>query len=84
MDSKGNCSVSVFTSLEKPDYSYNFKHLYYTKQGDIYPLPKSDTNFPRWTGLSNKVLIVPLSRIQSGGLKMIKRKHHFMIDKQVK
>lgn len=31
MDNKGICSVSVFTSLEKPDYSYNLKNLYYTK-----------------------------------------------------
>ena len=81
----GMCDVNVITSLENRKSSFIFKKLYQVKNGNTYPIPKKDSNFPLWSGVThNPIKGVDISKIRDIGKKNIKRRHHFFIGKYCK
>lgn len=78
----GDCCVSTITSLEDKNANYTRHKLIQVKYGNVYPIPKKDGNFTRWSGVTKDVLTVPLSKITQIGSRSFKKKHLFMIGKQ--
>ena len=72
------CTVSTFTSLEDSNRKIHTKRMQYIRNGNVYPIPKKDASFSRWTGLNQNRLTVETSKIQHVGCKKVKRKHLFM------
>lgn len=80
----GTCDVNVFTSLEK-NGKYRDNKIKHIKYGLIYPIPKNDGNFSKWTGCSNNMIKnVNISNIKDVGKKKIKKRHHFFIGKYMR
>ena len=80
VDKNGMCLVSTCTSLEsKTELKFNKVHQ--IKNGNIYPIPKNDSNFRLWTGINKNIQKVHLSKIKSIGIHHFKTRHHFMIGK---
>ena len=51
------------------------------KNGDLYPLPLSDSNFINWTGVNKNTHKINIKKIRNIGVKTIKKRHHFIIGK---
>ena len=81
IDKNGMCTVSTFTSLDDTKRNVKTGKMAQVRNGNIYPVPKTDVNFPRWTGLNKNTHMIHISKVQDRGKYSIKRKHHFMIDK---
>lgn len=79
--SNGMCTVSTVTSLE--NYSRDIKKgkMAQIRNGNIYPIPNSDSNFSLWSGVNKSTIDVHESKIQNIGHKHFKTRHHFMIGK---
>ena len=82
----GKCNVNTITSLEKDDGSFNFKKIRNVKQGYLYPIPKNDANFARWSAinLEGNLKNVPIDKIEDIGKKHFKRRHKMFVGKFTK
>lgn len=46
------CNVNIITSLEDKNGRYDFDKLGKVKRGMLYSVPKSDSNFSRWSAVN--------------------------------
>lgn len=83
---KGLCSVNIVTSLEDKQGNYDHRRLNKVKRGLIYPVPKSDATFSRWSAvnLDGNIKNVKLSDIVNIGKHKIKERHKFFVGKFTK
>ena len=51
------------------------------RDGKTYPVPKKDSNFPKWTGVNKTVIYVNKSKISRVNKKRIKKRHKLIIGK---
>ena len=75
------CTISTFTSLDDKKHMIKVGKMAQVGNGNIYAVPRSDVNFPRWTGLNKNTHKIHISKIKDRGKYKIKQKHHFMINK---
>lgn len=96
------CDVNVITSLEKPErnsFGYIVKNRFgepnmqvdlskieKVKRGYLYPVPKNDADFSRWSAinLDGNINGVKISEIQSIGQRKMKRRHSWFVGKFAK
>lgn len=82
VNNNGTCDVNVVTSLENNSRKFDLNKLSQVRKGNTYPLPKYDTNFVRWSGVTHKpIKNIPVDKIKDVGKKKIKKRHHFFIGK---
>lgn len=79
--SNGVCDVSTCTSLEDASRNIKYSKMTHVRNGEIYPIPKNDANFAKWTGINKNIMRVHKSKIKDIGKKKFKRKHYFPIGK---
>lgn len=82
----GKCDVNIITSLEDENGKFAFDKLHKVRKGYLYPIPKYDANFSRWSAINldgNKKNI-PLAKIIGIGNKKFKRRHRFFVGKFTK
>ncbi|MBO5357335.1 MAG: hypothetical protein J6A95_06150 [Clostridia bacterium] len=73
------CDVHTITSLEDDKRKLNKKRIAHVRKGNIYPIPKYDTNLPKWSGITkHPIKNVELSKIQDIGKIKIKQRHSIM------
>lgn len=77
----GVCDVSTCTSLEDNRENIKIEKMKQVRNGKIYPIPKKDSNFQKWTGINKNTMRVHKSKIRQIGKKKFKRKHYFPIGK---
>jgi len=78
--------VNIITSLEDENGKFAFDKLHKVRKGYLYPIPKYDANFSRWSAINldgNKKNI-PLAKIIGIGNKKFKRRHRFFVGKFTK
>jgi len=80
--SNGICTVSTVTSLEDKTRMIKNGKMAQIRNGNIYPIPNTDSNFPLWSGVNKSTIDVHESKIQNIGRKRFKTRHHFMIGKK--
>ena len=80
------CNVNVITSLEDKYGNFNNFKLGKVKRGYLYPIPKNDTDLPRWSAvnLDGNINSVKVSDIKNIGSKKIKSRHKFFVGKFTK
>ena len=76
----GMCTVSTCTSIEKNN-QYRKNKIDAIRDGNLYPIPRRDTNFPLWTGVNRTSHQVHKSKIKNIGAISFKNRHHFIIGK---
>lgn len=83
---KNKCKVNVVTSLEDKKHRLNQRKLYKVKHGFVYPIPKKDANFNRWSAidLSGNIKDIPQKDIKQIGNRSIKRRHKTFINRFTK
>lgn len=83
MHGANRCNVNVITSLENKSGYYDFDKLGKVKRGYLYPVPKADANFARWSAvnLDGNIKGVKITDIQNIGLKSMKRRHRWFVGK---
>ena len=81
----GLADVHVITSLEDVRSSkpvFNNQKIGKIKRGQVYPIPKRDANFTRWSGIDRTLLRgVVVRHITGVGEKWIRKKHRFGVVK---
>ena len=82
----GKCKVNVITSIENQKGVYDLKKLSKVKNGLLYPIPKTDSNFSQWSAinLDGNIQPVKLRDIQDIGKKNFKKRHRFFVGKFTK
>ena len=77
------CNVNVITSLEDKNEWYQMEKLNKVKRGMLYPVPKDDANFSRWSAinLDGNINGVKITDIKNIGQKEIKRRHKWYVGK---
>lgn len=83
---RGNkCNVNVITSLESNN-KFNFDKLNKVKRGYLYPIPKGDANFSRWSAinLDGNIKGISVSKIHNIGDRKMKTRHKFFVGKFTK
>ena len=72
--------------MEDKRERYDFDKLQKAKRGMLYPVPKSDAGFPRWSAinLDGNVNGVSLSKIKDIGRIKIKDRHRWFVGKFTK
>lgn len=86
-EKNGNkCNINVITSLEDRKGIYDLRKVGKVKYGLLYPIPKSEADFTRWSAinLDGNIRNIPISRIQDIGSKKIKSRHKFFVGKFTK
>ena len=80
------CNVNVITSLEDKNEWYQIEKLHKVKRGMLYPIPKNDSDFSRWSAinLDGNVNGIKIADIQNVGYKKIKSRHKFYVGKYTK
>lgn len=80
------CNINVITSLEDRKGIYDLRKVGKVKYGLLYPMPKSEADFTRWSAinLDGNIRNIPISRIQDIGSKKIKSRHKFFVGKFTK
>lgn len=80
------CDVNVITSLEYENGKYRFDRLNKVKRGFLYPIPRSDGNFPQWSAvnLDGNIKNIPVERIKDIGKKRFRKRHKFFVGKFTK
>lgn len=80
------CDVNVITSLEDKNEWYQMEKIHKVKRGMLYPIPKEDATFPRWSAvnLDGNINDVRVSDIKDIGKKQIKSRHKFYVGKYTK
>ena len=78
----GKCVVNTITSLEDINGNYKSKRIKELRKGNIYSIPKKDSNLTLWSGIScNPIRNVNLNDISFTVKKKIKKRHRFFINK---
>lgn len=77
----GTCVVSTCTSLEDDYGNIKTQKMKLLRDGKTYPVPKKDSNFPKWTGVNKTVIYVNKSKISRVNKKRIKKRHKLIIGK---
>ena len=54
------------------------------RKGNIYPIPVTDCNFTKWTGLNKNSVVVSHNSLSLSRSKKIKRKHYKIFQKHKK
>ena len=54
VNKNGTCDVNTITSLVEKDGSLNLRRIEHLEKGNIYAIPKYDSNFVRWSGVTKK------------------------------
>lgn len=81
----GKCTINIVTSLEDKNHKFSDKKLYQVRKGNTYAIPINDSDFTRWSGVTNNAIgNINISDIQNIGYRKIKRRHRFFIDKFIK
>lgn len=76
------CTENTITSLEYHNGKFKNERIKNIKKGNIYPIPKKDSNFQLWSGVSfNPIKNVKIKDIKDIGKKKIKKRHRFFINK---
>ena len=86
-EKNGNkCNINVITSLEDRKGIYDLRKVGKVKYGLLYPIPKSEADFTRWSAinLDGNIRNIPISRLQDIGSKKIKSRHKFFVGKFTK
>ena len=85
-DNNGKCNVNIITSLEDKNGNFNIFKLGKVKRGYLYPIPKNDAGFSRWSAinLDGNIKGVDLSKIKDIGKVNMKRRHRFFVGKFTK
>ena len=85
-EKRDRCNVNVITSLEDKNGLYDFAKLRKAKYGMLYPIPKSDSDFSRWSAvnLDGNINNIPVKDIQEIGQKSMKKRHRFFVGKFTK
>lgn len=80
------CNINVITSLEDRKGIYDLRKVGKVKYGLLYPIPKGEADFTRWSAinLDGNIRNIPISRIQDIGSKKIKSRHKFFVGKFTK
>ncbi len=80
------CNVNIITSLEDKRHYYDLHKIGKVKKGQLYALPKDDTNFSRWSAinLDGNINDIKISDIHNIGYKKIKSRHKFFVGKFTK
>lgn len=80
------CNVNVITSLEDRNGIYDLRKVGKVKYGYLYPIPKGEADFTRWSAinLDGNIKNIPIARIRDIGKKKIKRRHKFFVGKFTK
>lgn len=83
LNDDNSCNVNVITSLESSPGIYNFVRIRKIRQGYLYPIPKNDATFSRWSAvdLSGNVKKVKVSKIKNIGCKRMKNRHKWFVGK---
>ena len=81
-DNGSTCDVNVVTSLEDKFGKLDRHKIKKVKQGYVYPIPKKDSNFTRWSG----VILKPIKNIDKNKIidlnyKKIKQRYKWFIGK---
>ena len=77
---KGRCDVNLITSLDDGRNFQNAK-IEKVRKGFLYPIPKGDCNFAKWSGINLTVLRdIPANKIKPTK-KYIKKRHRFYVGK---
>ena len=82
----GKCNVNVITSLEDRKGIYDLRKVGKVKYGLLYPIPKGEADFTRWSAinLDGNMKNIPISQIKNIGSKKIKSRHKFFVGKFTK
>lgn len=80
------CNVNIITSLEDKRGYYDFDKLDKARKGYLYPLPKTDAGFYRWSAinLDGNKNNVHLKDVQDIGKIKIKHRHKWFVGKFTK
>jgi|GEM_PF-2405169 len=80
------CNINVITSLEDRKGIYDLRKVGKVKYGLLYPIPKGEADFTRWSAinLDGNIKNIPISRIRDIGSKKIKSRHKFFVGKFTK
>lgn len=80
------CNVNVITSLEDRKGIYDLRKVGKVKYGLLYPIPKGEADFTRWSAinLDGNMKNIPISQIKNIGSKKIKSRHKFFVGKYTK
>lgn len=80
------CNINVITSLEDRKGIYDLRKVGKVKYGLLYPIPKGEADFTRWSAinLDGNIRNIPISHIQDIGSKKIKSRHKFFVGKFTK
>ena len=83
---KGKCNVNIITSLESPLGKLYPDKIDKVKRGFLYPIPKNDGNFSRWSAvnLDGNIKNIPVASVRLIGLKGFKKRHRFFVGKFTK
>lgn len=83
VNNDGTCDVNTITSLtDKKTGKYSKSKIKMIKDGVIYPIPKNDANFSRWSGFDmRQIKGVKVSDIQDVGKRYVKNRHKFYVGK---
>lgn len=76
----GRCDVNLITSLDDGK-NFQSSKIQKVRKGYIYPIPKGDANFSKWSGVDLTVFRgVPVTKILLTK-KYIKKRHRFFVGK---
>lgn len=81
-DNGSTCDVNVVTSLEDKYCNFTNNKIRKIKNGYLYPIPKKDANFTRWSAIELKpIRNVRKRKIYNLNSKKIKKRHKWFIGK---
>lgn len=82
-DNSGKCNVNIITSLEDRNGCFDNFKLGKVKRGYLYPIPKNDAGFSRWSAinLDGNINGIDISKIKDIGKVKMKRRHSFFVGK---
>lgn len=83
---KDRCNVNVITSLDDGKGYYDFDKLGKAKRGMLYPIPKPDATFPRWSAinLDGNINGIRVKDVHEIGQMSMKKRHRFFVGKFTK
>lgn len=83
----GTCNVNVITSLERREQNkliYPENKISHIKKGNTYPIPKGDSNLPKWSGVKKDIKQVSVENIHNIGRYYIDTRHVPILNKYLK
>jgi signal peptidase I len=79
------CDVNTFSAIEDHSKNIEIPKVKLIKRGALYPIPTSDINLPRFSGLDKRVIKnVKLSDIKQKDKYRIKNRHIHYINRYMK